>query len=162
MGTGLPKEQFWKIYNSATTKWPYYPSLYFAAANFLLPQWHGSEEEVADLVENAIEKTKSKWGDRLYARIYWSIGRPTMFSSGEVDWGRFKNAFEEILASHPSAWNYNAYGSFACDAEDWIALKNAEMIIQGKPITKAWRGFPGKYQICINRLNSAQKTSTAQ
>jgi hypothetical protein len=150
---GWSEEDFLRLFQEGTAKEPTYYSLYFSAANYLLPRWHGSAKQLADFVSNAVAATEQKEGQTLYARIYWSLLwalQDRTFAPGYASWPRMRRGFEDIVRVYPDNWNLNAFTYYACMAQDW---KTAKRI--GAKLTNVanelWED-PEIYQRCMQQV----------
>lgn len=122
------EEDFLRLFREGTSKEPTYYFLYFSAADYLLPRWHGSAARLAEFVDEAVKVTEQQEGKTLYARIYWSLLwalQDRTFSPGYADWPRMRQGFEDIVRVYPDNWNLNAFAYYACMAKDW---KTAKMV----------------------------------
>ena len=94
------EDDFLHLFREGVDKEPTYYFLYFNAATYLLPRWHGSATKLADFVNGAVKATEIQEGQTLYARIYWSLlwalGDQT-FAPGYADWTRMRRGFEDIV-----------------------------------------------------------------
>jgi len=149
LASGMPAQRFYTLYTEAVGKYPTYLPIYFTASAYIAPRWNGSPEQFRTFVEYAVNATRAKLGDTLYARLNWSLWTNSMFMDGQTDWPRMKAGFERMTADYPDAWNINNYARFACQAGDFPALLEIDKKINGKPIAAAWMGEPAIYQQCM-------------
>jgi hypothetical protein len=145
---GWPAEKFDKIFFEAVTQHPYYSPLYFTRKSFYSPRWYGSVEQEKRVVEDAVERTRPRWGETMYARLNWIPIENTMFSSRQVDWPRMKAGFEQMTKEHPDAWNINHFAKFACVARDHETFTTLATKIGDNPIAEAWEGNVNIYKGC--------------
>lgn len=120
------EDEFLRLFREGVSKEPTYYFLYFSAANYLLPRWHGSAVRLSEFTDEAVRATESKEGQTLYARIYWSLLwalQDSTFSPGYADWPRMRRGFEDIVRVYPDNWNLNAFAYYACMARDWRTAK---------------------------------------
>lgn len=122
-------QNYARLVDEASTKWPAFYDIYFIAVGALQPRWGGSVEAFDWLANMAAEKTRSTDGMALYARVYWSIaqteGMADLFTKTHADWKKMKVGFDDIVKRFPDAWNYNHYAWFACLARDQTATRLA-------------------------------------
>lgn len=151
-GQAWSEDDFQQLFQEGVSKEPTYYFLYFNAANYLLPRWHGSAAKLTKFVDSAVAATKKQEGETLYARIYWSLLwalRDETFSPGYADWRRMRDGFESITRDYPDNWNLNAFTYYACMAGDW---KTAQRI--GSKLTSVavnlWK-TEETYQRCMQR-----------
>lgn len=115
------EEEFLRLFSEGVSKEPTDYFLYFNAANYLLPRWHGSAARLAEFVDTAVKATEQQEGQTLYARIYWSLLlalQGNTFSPGYAEWPRMRQGFEDIVRVYPDNWNLNAFAYYACMAGD--------------------------------------------
>jgi hypothetical protein len=157
-----PEEDFVRLFREGAAKEPANYILYFKAADYLLPRWHGSARQLADFVNSAVAATEKKEGQTLYTRIYWSLLwalEDRTFSPGYADWPRMRQGFEDIVRVYPDNWNLNAYTYYACMAQDWQTAR----IIGAKLTTVAmelWKD-PQIYKRCMQEPSSGRQKSAA-
>jgi hypothetical protein len=145
---GWPREKFDAIFLEAVAKHPYYPPFYFIRMQFYSPRWYGSAEEVKLVAEDAVERTRSRWGEIMYARLNWTMMDVRMFKSGQADWPRMKAGFEQMTREYPDAWNINNFAKFACIARDQETLSALLPKIGDAPIVQAWEDEIAFYKGC--------------
>lgn len=146
-----PEDEFTKLYQQATDKYPTYYYLHFRAADYYQPRWHGSKIKLKNFVENAVNKSKLTEGMTLYARIYWSqlwALKDNTFSPGYAEWPLMKQGFERIMQDYPdSLWNLNGFAFYACMAEDWHTARELLNRIGDNPHLSIWNS-KAKYFAC--------------
>jgi hypothetical protein len=115
-----PLEKLLALIQEGTTREPYYYQSYFAAANYLLPQWYGDTAKVDAFARSAVARTKEQDGMGMYARIYWSFtdAFEDVVQELRVDWKTMKTAMRDVLERYPDAWNIRNFAVFACKARD--------------------------------------------
>lgn len=109
-----------------------------------------SVESVDRFARFAVDKTKERFGNALYARIYWAaysgyVGR--LVESGRLDWPLMKSGFDDMLERYPDTWNMNAYARFACMARDGQTLAQVLRRIGDQVVPQAWANR-GEYNAC--------------
>ena len=155
----IAKAQSWEkryydaLFEEGTRKWPTYYFLYFNAATYYLPRWHGSIRELKNFVNESVAKSKKYEGQTLYTRIYWSLFgalKDKTFSPGYADWGRMKQGFVDINTDYPdSLWNKNAFAYYACMAKDYTTANKLLLEIK-RPQLKIWQKW-SRYNDCVNK-----------
>ena len=149
-----PEEDFVRLFREGTTKEPTNYFLYFKAAEYLLPRWHGSAKKLTEFVDDAVTATEQREGQTLYARIYWSLLwalEDRTFAPGYANWPRMRRGFEDIVRTYPDNWNLNAFTYYACMAQDWPTAR----VIGAKLTSVAvelWRD-PQAYQRCMQQAS---------
>jgi hypothetical protein len=99
---GTEESAYWKDISEGINLYPYYSELYFAAADYYSPRWHGSLAKIDWLAREAVKRTESGMGYGMYARIYWAatanddIG--VLFFSPYFDWETMKRGINDVLA----------------------------------------------------------------
>ncbi|RNJ43373.1 hypothetical protein B5V01_19420 [Mesorhizobium erdmanii] len=121
-GEYWPEPEFDALLDEAAGREPYYYEIYFAAIIRKAPQWGGSLDDVAELIDHAVQLTKPQDGVGFYARGYWYamdqyLGRK-MFRDSQTYWAKIKAGFEDLVKQYPDEWNLNAYARFACISLD--------------------------------------------
>jgi hypothetical protein len=153
-------EQYGQLFQEAVKREPTYYFLYFNAATYFLPRWHGDAKEIARFVEYAVESSKAKEGQTLYARIYWSLlwalGDNT-FSPGNAQWPRMRQGFRDIVKSYPDNWNINAFAYYACMANDLETVAQIAPKITTME-TGLWQS-PSRYTSCLDMARKFSKPS---
>jgi hypothetical protein len=146
-----PKPEFDYLYKKAINIAPTYYFIYFRAADYYQPRWHGSRRALRRFVEHAVDKSKRKEGMTLYTRIYWSqlwALRDNTFVPGYAEWPKMRQGFLDIEKDYPnSVWNLNAFGYYACLAEDWKTFDRLAKRIGTKPHLSIWSSA-SKYYTC--------------
>jgi len=141
MAEGWPLEQYLELISEGTTRYPYYYGIYFAGANYLLPRWHGSFEKLDAFANAAVERTKEKDKNGLYARVYWSasgtIKKHRLFAESAVNWEKMRQGIFDILEQYPDQWNINNFAYFACLAKDKETTKKLSGMVTA-PIPGVW------------------------
>ena len=151
---GWPEEEFRPLYEQAATQFPNYLPIYFAAAAYYSPRWHGSVERFKDLVEDAIKRAPPDVSESLYARLNWGLWNYEMFRNGQADWARMKLGFERMVAKYPDPWNVDNYAKFACLAGDMHTAYRLTRHIDVWPNLYVW-GSRSRYDACAHAAEAA-------
>lgn len=150
-------EQFQELFDEAVAAHPYYHEIWYGAADYLMPRWYGSYEEIAKLASDAVDYTSDREGTSMYARIYWYIspaedGRDLIASSKPV-WQGMSAGFDDMLERWPDQWNINNYARLACLARDQAKTRDLLDRMDGPPLAEAWaRAWPS-YDKCRDWAN---------
>ncbi len=116
------EKAFNAMIDEGLAKYPYYYPIYFNAAEYMFPKWHGSTQMVEDFADKAVALTKEKEGMGMYARIYWVVSQwgygADLFKKTKVSWPKMKAGIKDVLQKYPDQWNINNFAYFACLAED--------------------------------------------
>jgi len=142
-------DKFSNLYSQARSNAPLYIPIYFNASAYFSPRWHGSAPDLRKFIEDAVDNTRQKLGETLYARLNWNLTSNTMFTDGQADWQRMKTGFERIVADFPDPWNINNFAKFACLANDGITVLKIAEQIRDEPIEAAWWGSADNYRKCV-------------
>lgn len=148
------EDDFLSLFREGVSKEPTYYFLYFSAAKYLLPRWHGSSARLADFVDKAVKATEKQEGQTLYARIYWSLLwalKDRTFSPGYADWPRMRRGFEDIVRVYPDNWNLNAFAYYACMARDWQTAKAVGAKVSS-PQLELWKDHQ-TFQNCVQHAS---------
>jgi hypothetical protein len=135
---GWPLDKFLSLIQEGTAREPYYYQLYFSAANYLLPQWHGDNSKLEAFARAAVAKTKEQDGMGMYARVYWSASgsfQGNIFRESNLDWTTMKTGMRDLLRRYPDAWNLVNFISFACQAEDRTEARRLLATLKSHDIT---------------------------
>jgi len=141
-GENWSLKNFNQLVDEAISRFPTYYQIYFTALGYMTPKWHGDKEKIEEFANRAVNRTSSKEGMGMYARIYWFASQaqygPRLFSDSDVVWKKMKKGIDDVLSQYPDQWNINNFAFFACAARD--KNKSQELIskIEGPPITQAW------------------------
>jgi hypothetical protein len=152
-----PPERYDALFEEAVRKHPDYLQFDFYRATYYAPRWYGSAAELQRVVEEAVERTRPRMGETLYARLHWSNSNMEMFKNGQTDWTRMKAGFQRMLQDYPDAWNLNNFGRFACQVDDWDTVKQVTDKIGDTPIVLAWLNNLELYQACRRHANRVAK-----
>jgi hypothetical protein len=148
-GEGWPFDKTEALFQEAVARYPYYLPTYYKRAKFFEVKWGGSKQQMDAFIERAVELTKSKMGDSLYARLrimeqqdYMDL----MPASGQ--WPRIKNGLERITRDYPDPWIVNAYALFACLAQDYPAFMDVSRRMNGNIVVEEWPDNGKFYSRC--------------
>lgn len=103
-------------------KEPYYYEIYFAAAEYLRPQWWGLPGDQDKLARLAADNT-SQDGKGSYARLVWYVDQMESLPIAEIDWTLMVEAMDDIAEKYPSAWNSTNFARLACKFGDYPTAK---------------------------------------
>jgi len=123
LGEGWPKHEYFRLLQDGIEREPDYYQLYFSAAHYLPPRWHGAEGEWEEFAEQQRRRRGGVEGDILYTRIVWSMGGryrgSDLFKKSAVSWEQMAAGFDSLVRQRPdSAYVKNAYAHFAYRAGD--------------------------------------------
>ena len=152
MAEGWSLEKYLELIAEGTTRYPYYYEVYFAGANYLLPRWHGSFEKLDAFANAAVEKTREKDKNGLYARIYWSVSgtikKHRLFAESAVNWEKMRQGIFDVLEQYPDQWNINNFAYFSCLAKDRETTKKLAGMVTA-PMRNVWEADE-VYDACKN------------
>lgn len=138
---GWGRQQFYKVFNESTSRYPLYFSIYYAAADYFAPKWGDSVEEIEAVANRATELTRTSERQALYADIYWYVSEKdfkNIFTETRVQWPKMRAGFDDILALHSDPFALNAFAQFACQAHDEEKTRQLLRIIGSKPLMDVW------------------------
>ncbi|WP_320043172.1 hypothetical protein [uncultured Desulfobacter sp.] len=134
---------FESLLNEATSKFPYYYQMYFAAFEYFLPKWHGSSKAIETFAQQAVQKTKQKEADSMYARIYWNAYSyqygSRLFKDSDISWAKMSKSIDDVLSRYPDQWNINHFALFAVLSGDKRKANALIKMIEGEPIFRVWK-----------------------
>ena len=158
-GEHWDRKEYDKLVEEAVSRYPYYYPIYFSALEYLLPKWHGSDDEVIRFIESTVERTKKSEGQVMYARMYWyaidNVTDSSPYVRSPVIWAKIRSGMDEVLARYPDQWNINNFAKFACYAVDKEKGKELFNRIEGEPILSVW-GDINYYTIWKNMMTGSQ------
>ncbi len=147
------KSRFMPLLDAAIASHPYYFSNYFAASDYFIgfPDRAASIEALA---ARAADVTSVRFGDSLYARVYWNVSQMmpnAQFLSDPRIWPRMKSGLQRVVSDHPDIWNVNAFARFACLAGDKETARPLMARIEGQASASAWwsSGSTDLYGSCV-------------
>jgi len=125
--TGEPTSKVWTVFEEGTKRFPRYHSIYFSAAEMLLPKWGGSFEEFERFARRSAEQTAAYEGEGMYARLFWIFDDADELDPKKVNWKRVLKGYADLNSRFPNSWwNANRHASAACRAHDrdtYIAVR---------------------------------------
>jgi len=147
-------EKFQELFEEAAAAHPYYHEIWYGAADYLMPRWYGSFEQIAALASDAVGRTGDREGAALYARIYWYIsqaedGRDLIATSKPV-WQGMSASFDDLLERWPDQWNINNYARLACLARDRKKTRDLLARMDEPPLAEAWERAWPSFEACRN------------
>lgn len=156
-GQGWSEAAYMNLISEGLKRHPYFYPIYFSALRNLLPKWGGSLDAIDAFALAAVEYTKEKEGQGMYARIYWSAYQMEfgneLFSRSKVDWSRMSVGIDDVLARFPDQWNINNFAHFACLAGDREKTRNLIAMIEGPPVNSAWKRISPTFEECRDWAN---------
>lgn len=143
LALGIAKDTFWEIYTEGLERYPDYDPVILTAANYYLPRWHGSLDDIEKLARYTSEQTESTRDFAPYARIYWVAGYVRQagkyaFKMPPADWSDMVRGMDAVIERYPSQWNINHFGFFACYAGDSEAATRYIKLVEEPVFEKAW------------------------
>jgi len=139
MRLGKPNDaDYERLLDEALGRYPRYLSIFFEAAAYYAPRWHGSNAKLNAFIEKAASMSRPWLGDAMYARLQWSVWTGDMFRNGQASWPRMKSSFGEIVKAYPDTWNLNNFANFACMAHDAATTREQLKRIEGSVTIEAW------------------------
>ncbi|HVE54924.1 MAG TPA: hypothetical protein VNB23_16190, partial [Ramlibacter sp.] len=157
---GWRGDRYGQLVQEATSAFPLNQDIYFAIGTSLQPRWGGSLQAIASFAAWAVEQTRQAEGEALYARIYWSVREPEALGGPDVDWGRIRAGFDEVVKRYPDSWNLNNYARMACEARDFATAKRVLLRIGEDVEPSAWLDRP-TYIRCRTAAGVQESAATA-
>ena len=119
---GMTNGEVDRRFETAANLFPTYRPLYYVRMNFLLPQWGGSFERVAEFIDASQKRTASTDGKAFYAWLYTKLAKSQCctdtFTEAGANWPRLRDAYEEAMVRFPDTNTLVYYATMACLAED--------------------------------------------
>lgn len=148
------EEKYRVYFDKAVKLYPDYFPIYFTAASFYLPKWHGSNAEFDQFVKYAVKNAGPEQASAMYARIYWANVCTICGSNDVTDWRDHWNelmvGFDKVIEDYPDQWNINNYARIACTAYDQDKTLEVMKKIKGDPIPGAWDKEQFTYEYCAD------------
>ena len=136
------RKQFDRLLNEALDREPLFYQTYFLAIEYLLPKWHGGNQEIEAFANDATRRTSTQEGRGMYARIYWFASQTQfqndIFADSLAVWPHMKAGFEDVVKRYPDAWNFNNYAKFSCLARDKTKARELLKRVSHDFILEAW------------------------
>jgi len=146
------EEKFEELIQEGLNKNQYYFQLYFDIMAYYTPKWHGSAEKIEAFANSAVERTKSKEGAGMYARIYWAASQSQfqgqLFQNSDVRWDVMSKGIDDVLEKYPDQWNINNFALFSCLVKDKEKTRKLISMIKEPAIKSGWLGNIQYYQYC--------------
>jgi len=155
---GWPMPERVALFDEAIRAEPLYDEAYMGMAISLVPKWGGSPGDYERFARAAVAKTKSDYGNLMYARLYWLLANAEWekepFTELKIPWQRMKSGFDDLMKRYPdSQWNLQNYAYFACRAGDG---KTFNAILPGLPSTMRWPWRePYTRDYCVTRFSKS-------
>ena len=158
---GVDEAEFRRKMDEGFERFPFYDDLYFVAAEYYKPIWHGSRQRLHEFALEAVEMTADERGKELYARIYWAASVSSKgkyyFQYPEADWNTMSEGIDDVIEKHPSQWNINHFAFFACLTGDYAKASELVDLIVEPAITRAWVRIDN-FGLCKRRIIQYQAT----
>lgn len=139
LAQGWSHEKFEPLYVKAVNLDPYFMNFHVVNKEYHAAKWYGSGQEMQDAVDIAVDFTKERFGQAMYARLYSEDWKPkSMFTSGAVSWERMKKGFEDDLAIYSDLKTRRDYANYACVADDANTLKQQLEVLGEQADITSW------------------------
>jgi hypothetical protein len=141
---GTDEARFLSRMEEGIAREPGYYQLYFAALDAFADE--SRPERLAKPIEAfanlAVERTRSKEGLGLYARLYWyasnAFWKERIFEVSKADWPRLRQGMEDVMARYPDDWNTSHFARLACLKGDLELTASLLARLPAKPLEKVW------------------------
>jgi len=102
---GEPRERLDELMEKATAIDPWYYPLYVAAAEYLLPRWHGEPSDIEKFAEHWSEKIGGDHGLDIYARVVIGINNydPDLLRHGDYSLEKLKQSAKVSMERYPDS-----------------------------------------------------------
>ncbi len=159
VGLDLSEDQdsMTRQFNTALARYPDYVPLLTARLRTLMPRWGGSYEDVATLINAAVQRRgiaaesllltqQRSVEEPMYARLYSDYasleGDDTDFyTAGKMRWPEVQQGYDELLAQYPHSDSLlNGYAHLACREGDWSVYRSLRKRVEGHLASWAWIG----------------------
>lgn len=110
LGQSWDRAEYDKLVDEAVKKFPGRSDYYFHQVYYLQPRWHGGATEWADYAGKLADRTGGADGDKLYARLAWSILSFGLYDNimtefPNLKWSRIDKGLQAILTEYPDSIN---------------------------------------------------------
>lgn len=107
LAQGMDKEEYLKMVDECHKRFPTYTNIDLNASYFLLPRWHGEEQDAQKYIVERADTIGGEAGDRAYAQMVWEVGDmldlDDPFGEGSLlKWDRTKAGFKQIFKMFPN------------------------------------------------------------
>lgn len=134
------------LLDEAVSREPYYHDIYFTAAQYYRPQWHGVPGDLDRIARFAADHASGDDGAGGYARVFWSLEDCRCMDLSQVDWPYMKRAMHDVMKAYPNDWNAGNFARFACKFSDTPAAAEFFGMMKGD-IGADW-GHEAEYRRC--------------
>lgn len=129
LAQGMDKKEYLKMVDECHKRFPTYTNIDLSASYFLLPRWHGDEQDAQKYIVERADTIGGEAGDRAYAQMVWDVGDmldlDDPFGEGSLlKWDRTKAGFKQIFKMFPDDMKAKIEFIELCEARgDTASLK---------------------------------------
>jgi hypothetical protein len=134
------------LLDEAVSREPFYHDVYFTAAQYYLPQWHGNPGDLDHIARIAAKNMSGDDGKGGYVRVFWSLEDCRCMDLDQVDWPLMKQAMLDVMQAYPNDWNAANFARFSCKFGDTPAAAEFFGMMEGE-VGADW-GHADEYQRC--------------
>jgi len=143
LGEGWPRPVYDKIFSAGTNYMRDYVPIYGVKCYYLLPRWHGAEDEWEQFARDVADELGGEEGDILYARIVWDMHVDGVFKNifreSKLSWPRTKRGFLLLEKRYPESLSVTSeFCQLAGTAADWPTAKALFVKLGGKIDLTIW------------------------
>ncbi len=108
LGQSWERPEYDKLFAEATKRFPERTDYYFQKALHLQPRWHGGDKEWPEFAAQAANRVGGADGDKLYARIAWSVLGHGLYdniftSFPNLQWARIDKGLQALQKEYPDS-----------------------------------------------------------
>lgn len=119
------------ILDEGVQRHPAYHAIYFAGLRYLSPIWHGSRQQMLDLLGRTTFRQGPAAQEGMYARMLWysdSSGYG-LIHAPQIDAEAMRAASDTLASSYPDQWNTQKLFFMACErADKALALRMLDKV----------------------------------
>ena len=140
-----PKAELFTLLDEASKTFPNELHIYLKAAGSIATNSISPIDDVESVAILAAVRAESQGASAYYARTYWYIINRIVGAQNigllKIDWGRFAEGANAIIAKYPVQWNIQHFAAFLCFGGDAKTVHQLFKSIEGRPIRQAWGDF---------------------
>lgn len=149
-GLDINGEEYILLANTGIALYPNFYEIYFRAADYLSPKWHGNEVILEDFMRASAENISSTDGISIYSRIFWTQHHPSINLLFNRD--LMRASMFEVVNEYPDEWNIQNFAKIACDIQDAQTARDLLQLMISEPKRNVWYGVK-RYNSCRELAN---------
>lgn len=150
---GDSPEELDAILQAAIRRQPDYQQTWFSRLTWLTPQWGGSLDDMARLINQAARTTAGTERSGMMARLLWIAseqGQHEVIDLPAIDWAVVKRSFGDVLTRYPNEWNAQWFFYEACRHADRPAATFLRKFVKSPPSAALLREHLASYTMCVD------------